>query len=97
MASLSSYHTVVLLDEAQNAEEGQLKMLLTRIGDNSRLIMTGNPSMCDLDPRRGQPYRDLLNIMNCKPYIDGLAIVRLGVEDVVRSSIVQKIVEKIGE
>lgn len=89
--------TVMLLDEAQNAEAGQLNMFLTRIGEGSRMIVTGNPAMCDLDPRKGTPYRDILNVMNRKPYIDGIEIVTLGVEDIVRSSIVQKIVEKIGE
>ena len=89
--------TIMLLDEAQNAEEGQLNMFLTRIGKNSRLIMTGNPSMCDLDPRKGQAYRDLLQYMNSPPYIDGLEIATLGVKDVVRSGMTQKIVEKLAK
>lgn len=88
--------TVLLLDEAQNAEEGQLNMFLTRIGKDSRIIMTGNPQLSDLRDDKKRDYFNLVNQMSNPPYIDGLNVVRLGVEDIVRNNIIQQIVEKRG-
>lgn len=90
-------NTIMVLDEAQNATIEQLRMFMTRIGENSRMIVTGNLTQCDLDHRRGDGYREILNIFQAPPYIDGVNVVQLTKYDIVRSSILQKIIEKIGE
>lgn len=88
--------TVLLLDEAQNAEEGQLNMFLTRIGKDSRMIVTGNPNLSDLRDEKKRSYADLIEQMSRPPYIDGINVVVLGVQDIVRHNIIQQIVEKRG-
>jgi phosphate starvation-inducible PhoH-like protein len=79
----------VILDEAQNATQEQMQMFLTRIGFNSRAVITGDDTQVDLD--RGQS--GLSGIEELLEGIEGLAFVRLGSADVVRHRIVQDIVD----
>jgi phosphate starvation-inducible protein PhoH and related proteins len=79
----------VILDEAQNTTPQQMKMFLTRLGEGSRMVVTGDPSQVDLP--RGQPSgldeaRDILK------GVEGVGIVTFSQDDVVRHPLVQRIV-----
>ncbi|MEX0844156.1 MAG: PhoH family protein [Balneolaceae bacterium] len=80
----------VILDEAQNATNTQMKMFLTRIGFNSRAIITGDITQTDL-PRRQQS--GLISIQNILQDIEGIDFVYLGEEDVVRHKLVRDIIK----
>ena len=79
----------VILDEAQNATYTQMKMFLTRIGLNSRAIITGDVTQTDL-PRKLQS--GLISIQQILKDIEGIAFVYLRDEDVVRHSLVKDII-----
>lgn len=79
----------VILDEAQNATISQLKMFLTRMGVNSKFIMTGDTTQIDL-PRRNDS--GLLMAMRILSNIEGISIIKFGEEDIVRHKLVKKIV-----
>ncbi len=80
----------VILDEAQNTSAEQMKMFLTRLGFNSRMVITGDVTQIDL-PREQQS--GLVVISDILDGIDGIEFVRFGGVDVVRHHMVQKIVE----
>jgi phosphate starvation-inducible PhoH-like protein len=81
----------VILDEAQNTTPMQMKMFLTRFGQNSRMVICGDPKQTDLP---GGPAASGLNDAVAKlEGIEGLSVVRFGVQDVVRHPIVGRIVE----
>jgi phosphate starvation-inducible protein PhoH and related proteins len=79
----------IILDEAQNATPEQMMMFLTRIGFNSRAVITGDDTQVDLAGGRSS----LLGLEKILTGIDGLAFVRLTSGDVVRHRIVQDIVD----
>lgn len=79
----------VILDEAQNATASQMKMFLTRLGLNSKLVITGDKTQIDL------PKRDdsgLLEIERILKDIDGIDIIYLDAKDVVRHRLVKEII-----
>lgn len=78
----------IILDEAQNTTSGQMKMFLTRIGEGSRAVVTGDVTQIDLAGHQS----GLLDVQETLGKIPGLAIVRLGDRDVVRNPIVTAIV-----
>lgn len=80
----------VILDEAQNATNTQMKMFLTRIGFNSRAIITGDITQTDL-PRKRES--GLISIQNVLKDIDGISFVYLDQRDVVRHKLVRDIIE----
>ncbi len=77
----------VIFDEAQNATGKQLKMLLTRLGENCRVVITGDPSQADLDT--GDALSDAARILDT---IEGITAIHFTDADIVRHSLVQKIV-----
>ncbi len=79
----------IILDEAQNATREQLKMFLTRIGQNARMVVTGDVTQIDLP---GNVRPGLLDAPKLFAGIDEIGIIELGEADVVRSSLVGKIV-----
>lgn len=79
----------VILDEAQNTTTEQMKMFLTRMGENSKVFVTGDLTQIDLPKRIGSGLLQALRILDG---IDEISIVRLSGDDVVRSSLVRKIV-----
>ena len=79
----------VILDEAQNATIGQMKMFLTRLGEGSRMTVTGDPSQTDLPDARQSGLADALALL---PGIDGVAVTRFTGDDVVRHRLVGEIV-----
>ena len=82
---------VVILDEAQNTTTAQIKMFLTRMGWNTKMIVTGDLTQVDLP--RGQKS-GLAQAMEILEGTEGLAIVRLTEKDIVRHKLVTRIVNK---
>ena len=80
----------VILDEAQNATNTQMKMFLTRIGFNSRAIITGDVTQTDL-PKKQES--GLVSIQNILQQIDGISFVYLDQSDVVRHKLVRDIID----
>jgi phosphate starvation-inducible PhoH-like protein len=79
----------VILDEAQNTSPVQMKMLLTRLGENSRLVVTGDLSQVDLPLGVPSGLRDALDILEG---VEGISFVRFSDQDVVRHPLVTKVV-----
>jgi phosphate starvation-inducible protein PhoH and related proteins len=82
-------HAFCILDEAQNATPMQMRMFLTRLGDGSRMAVTGDPSQSDLP--RGQ-LSGLEEAVRVLDGVDGVAMVRFSGDDVVRHPLVTRIV-----
>ncbi len=82
-------HAYVILDEAQNATESQLKMFLTRMGPHAKMIVTGDTSQVDLP--RNQPS-GLVQAVRILKNIDGIGFVHLDATDVVRHRLVRDII-----
>lgn len=80
----------VILDEAQNATNAQMKMFLTRIGFNSRAIITGDITQTDL-PRKQES--GLITVQNILKDVEGIDFVYLTEEDVVRHKLVKDIIK----
>ncbi|HAK71228.1 PhoH family protein [Bifidobacterium sp. UBA6881] len=78
----------VILDEAQNTTEQQMKMFLTRLGFNTKMVITGDVTQVDLTV----PKSGLATIERILDGIDGIAFAHLNAEDVVRHALVGKIV-----
>jgi len=83
-------NSFAILDEAQNATKTQIKMFLTRIGENSKLVVNGDPSQIDL-PNKNQS--GLIESQKILRGIDEISIVNFDHKDVVRHPLVTKIVE----
>ena len=82
-------NAAIILDEAQNTTSMQMKMFLTRLGENSRMIVTGDPSQVDLP--NGQPS-GLAEATRLLEGVEGVAQVRFTAEDVIRHELVARIV-----
>ena len=78
-----------ILDEAQNATETQIKMFLTRIGENSKLVVNGDPSQIDLF---NKSHSGLIKSKNILKNIDEIKIIEFDHHDVVRHHLVSKII-----
>ena len=83
-------NSFAILDEAQNATETQIKMFLTRIGENSRLVVNGDPSQIDL-PNKSQS--GLVKSQEILKNIKEISIINFNHQDVMRHPLVTKIVE----
>ena len=80
----------VILDEAQNTTTNQMKMFLTRLGLNSRAVVTGDKTQIDLPPREES---GLLQIERILRGIEGIAFAYLSTREVVRHALVQRIID----
>jgi phosphate starvation-inducible PhoH-like protein len=80
----------VILDEAQNTTSMQMKMFLTRLGENSRMIVTGDPSQVDLPNGQVSGLAEATRLLKG---VDGIGMVEFGAADVIRHELVQRIVE----
>ena len=83
-------NSFAILDEAQNATETQIKMFLTRIGENSKLVVNGDPSQIDL-PNKNQS--GLIKSQTILKNIKEISFINFGHQDVMRHPLVTKIVE----
>ena len=79
-----------ILDEAQNATQTQIKMFLTRIGENSKLVVNGDPSQIDL---LNKSHSGLVQSQNILKEIKEISIINFDQNDVIRHPLVTKIVE----
>ncbi len=79
----------IILDEAQNTTTPQMKMALTRMGEDSRMVVTGDPSQSDLPGARAEGLNLALKILNG---VDGVGMAHFKDEDVVRHPLVARIV-----
>lgn len=84
-------NSVVILDEAQNATPTQMFMFLTRMGNGTRMIVTGDDSQVDLDPRQTSGLVDAVRRLKDVP---GIAVLRLRESDIVRHRLVQEVVTR---
>ena len=80
----------VILDEAQNTSSMQMKMFLTRIGENSKMAVTGDPSQIDLPPGMVSGLEEAVALL---AGVKGVEAIRFTSADVVRRDLVAKIVE----
>lgn len=80
----------VILDEAQNATSNQLKMFLTRMGENAKFIITGDLTQIDLPNKQNS---GLLHATNLLRNIEGVSIIEYSKEDIARHKLVKHIVE----
>ena len=83
-------NSFAILDEAQNATEIQIKMFLTRIGENSKLVVNGDPSQIDL-PNKNQS--GLIKSQAILKDVKEIAVINFDYQDVIRHPLVTKIVE----
>jgi len=80
----------IILDEAQNTTVAQMKMILTRIGEKSKMIVTGDPTQIDLPPRVKSGLKDALDTLR---RVEGMGVVKFGNRDVIRHKLVSQIVQ----
>jgi phosphate starvation-inducible PhoH-like protein len=83
-------NAAVILDEAQNTTVMQMKMLLTRLGENSRMVVNGDPSQVDLPPGQTSGLADAVRLLEG---IDGIVHVAFTSADVIRHELVARIVD----
>jgi len=79
----------VILDESQNCTSAQMKMFLTRLGEDSRMVVTGDPSQSDLPSGRAEGLNEALRILSG---VEGVAVAQFSEKDVVRHPLVGRIV-----
>jgi phosphate starvation-inducible PhoH-like protein len=80
---------VVILDEAQNTTPAQIRMFLTRMGWNTKMIITGDMTQVDLPRQQKSGLREALEILH---NVEGISIVNLNQKDIVRHKLVTRIV-----
>ena len=83
-------HSFVILDEAQNSTSMQMKMFLTRIGEGSKMAVTGDPSQVDLPTGQRSGLEEAVTLL---AGVEGIAAVRFTSADVVRRDLVARIVD----
>jgi phosphate starvation-inducible PhoH-like protein len=81
---------VVILDEAQNTTSAQIKMFLTRMGVNTKMIVTGDMTQIDLPPSQRSGLIDAMNILKG---VEGIAFIEMNKKDIVRHKLVTRIVD----
>jgi phosphate starvation-inducible PhoH-like protein len=84
--------SVIILDEAQNASDMQLKMFLTRFADNTKVIVTGDPDQSDV---RWPGNLPLTNVVTRLETLDGIGIVKFAPSGIVRHPLVGKILDRL--
>ena len=89
MRGRTLHKAFILLDEAQNTTHKQIKMFLTRMGPQSKVIVTGDTTQIDLPNNQ---HSGLMGAINLIKNIDGIGVVHLEAKDVVRHKLVKKIV-----
>ena len=83
-------NSFIIFDEAQNTTREQMKMFLTRMGENSRIVVTGDVTQIDLPKNVKSGLIDALDVLKD---VEGIEIVRLSAKDVVRHELVTRIIQ----
>jgi len=86
-------HAYCILDEAQNTTPAQIKMFLTRMGEGSRMVITGDPTQVDLPAGQPSGLAEALRILEG---VEGIGVARFAERDVVRHPLVARIVAAYG-
>ena len=81
---------IVILDEAQNTTPQQIKMFLTRMGNNTKMVITGDLTQVDLPNKQASGLTQALHILSG---VKGIGFVKLNKKDIVRHKLVTRIVE----
>ncbi len=92
MRGRNFHNAFIVADECQNASYDQLKMLLTRIGNNSKMILTGDVSQSDLHRHMQGGFYDMITALGG---VEGIGISRLDSSDIVRHPIIGKIIGRL--
>lgn len=92
MRGRNFHNAFIVADECQNASYDQLKMLLTRIGRESKMILTGDTSQSDLHRHMQGGFYDMISALEG---IDGIGVSRLDSSDIVRNPIIGKIISRL--
>jgi phosphate starvation-inducible PhoH-like protein len=93
MRGRTLHNAFILLDEAQNTTAMQMKMFLTRMGPESKMIVTGDTSQIDLPKNQSSGLKEAVRILN---QVSGIGFVELSGRDVVRHKLVRDIIEAYG-
>jgi phosphate starvation-inducible PhoH-like protein len=83
-------HAFIVLDEAQNATAGQIKMVVTRLGEGSRMVLSGDPTQHDLD-EGDSGLAEMASVLDVEG--SGVGVARLDKGDVVRHRTVSRVLE----
>lgn len=83
-------NSFIILDEAQNTTQEQLKMFLTRIGEGAKAVVTGDITQIDLPPDKSSGLKKIKRILND---VQGISFIDLNEKDVVRCELVQRIIK----
>ncbi len=94
MRGASIKRKVIICDESQNAEQGQLRMLLTRFGKDTKVIVTGDATQSDLPNRGVNPFMDVIERFRPSCHAD-VSIVELTTEDIVRHGLIRWVEERL--
>lgn len=84
-------NAIIILDEAQNTTRQQMKMFLTRLGENSKMIITGDITQIDLPKGVTSGLNDAIKILKG---VDGIGFIDFKSSDIIRHTLVSKIIEK---
>lgn len=85
--------SICIFDEAQNATKAQLKLFMTRFGENSKIIITGDPMQSDIPTG----HIDLINVAKKMEDISGIGIIHFKASSIVRHPLISAIIEKFEE
>lgn len=94
MRGRSFHNSFIVADECQNASYDQLKMLLTRIGMDSKMVLTGDVAQSDLEYNRQGGFLRLMQVLSG---VDGLGIAELESTDIVRNEIISRVISRLDE
>jgi phosphate starvation-inducible PhoH-like protein len=92
MRGRNFHNSFIVADECQNASYQQLKMLLTRVGQNSKMILTGDVGQSDLLKHQQGGFSDMINVLRDLP---GIGFARLESFDIVRNPIISSILSRL--
>ena len=88
MRGATFHDSIMILDEAQNCTSEQIKMFITRMGENSKVIINGDVMQTDLNKKSGLNY-----CIDRLKNIDGVGIIKFNYEDIQRNGIIGKVLE----
>lgn len=92
MRGRNFHNCFIVADECQNASYDQLKMLLTRIGMNSKMVVTGDTSQSDLHRHMQGGFYNMMSVLEG---VEGIGIAKLTSSDIVRNPIIGKIIHRL--
>ena len=92
MRGLTFKQSFVIIDECQNVQMDQMKMILSRFGEASKMVISGDTKQSDLDNKQQGGLKFASSLFSKYP-VDGISCIQLGNEDIVRHPVVGKILE----